>query len=169
MIKDVDGPTPARSRVFLYSIGRSSRRNAHCVLTIAGDYPPERSRGTPAAFLEQGSARHARDREPGRDGAAEVARVKELAMAAQKDLLGLIDAGREIRRPPLVGMQFLHQQSMRTPNGLGARSRLQAKDLIGLLLCHFAAAPRRGPTPRRRVLLRVFTPAGPRAVKIRHQ
>ena len=28
-------------------------------------------------------------------------------MAAKQDVLGLVDAGREIRRPPLVGMQFI--------------------------------------------------------------
>ena len=30
-------------------------------------------------------------------------------MATKQNVLGRIDAGREIRRPPLVGMQFLHQ------------------------------------------------------------
>ncbi len=39
-------------------------------------------------------------------------------MTAKKDILGLIDAGREIRRPPLVGMQFLHQRTMRTADFL---------------------------------------------------
>ncbi len=34
-------------------------------------------------------------------------------MAAEKNFLGLIDAGREIRRPPLVGMEFLHQSAVR--------------------------------------------------------
>ncbi len=35
------------------------------------------------------------------------------AMAAQKNVFGLVDPGREIRRPPLVGMQFLHQRAVR--------------------------------------------------------
>ena len=70
-------------------------------------------------------------------------------MAAQKDVLGLIHAGREIRRPPLVGMQFLHQRAVRAPDVLGARPRLHAKDLIGLLFRHFAAGRSRpAPLPR---------------------
>ena len=42
-------------------------------------------------------------------------------MAAEKHVLGLVDAGREIRRPPLVGMQFLHQRAVGAPDVLGAR------------------------------------------------
>ena len=78
-------------------------------------------------------------------------------MAAEKNVLGLIDAGREIRRPPMVGMEFLHERVVRAPDFLGARPRLHAKDLIGLLLGHFAAR-RRAALPRRRVTLCVFTP-----------
>ena len=90
-------------------------------------------------------------------------------MAAQKDIFGFIDAGRKIRRPPLVGMQFLHERAMGAPDILGARPRLHAKDLIGLLFRHFAGAPRRASPARRRVTLSVFTPAGLPAVEIRHQ
>ena len=86
-------------------------------------------------------------------------------MAAQKNILGFIDAGREVRRPPLVGMQFLHQGAVGTSDLLRARPRLNAKDLIGLLFRHFAAA-RRVPVPRCRISLRVLTPAGLPAVKI---
>ena len=90
-------------------------------------------------------------------------------MAAQKDLFGFVDASRKIRRPPLVGMQFLHQGAVRPTDLLGARPTLHAKDLIGLLFRHFAAAPRRAAPARRRITLRVFTPAGLPAVQIRHQ
>ena len=89
-------------------------------------------------------------------------------MAAQKDVLGFIDAGRKVRRPPLVGMQFLHERTMGTADVLGARPRLHAKDLIGLLLRHFAAAPRRVP-PRVRITLSVLAPTGLPAVEIRHK
>ena len=89
-------------------------------------------------------------------------------MAAQKDVLGFVDAGREIRRPPLVGMQFLHQRAVRATDVLGARPRLHAKDLIGLLFRHFAASDA-SRSPRCRITLRVLTPAGLPAVKIRHQ
>ena len=87
-------------------------------------------------------------------------------MAAKKDFLGFVDAGRKIRRPPLVGMEFLHQRAVCADDDVGARAGFQAKDLIGFLFRHFAARSR---TPRTRVTLRVFTPAGIPAVKISHQ
>ena len=89
-------------------------------------------------------------------------------MAAKKNVLGLIDAGREIRRPPLVGMQFLHEGAVGTSDFLSTRPRLKAKDLIGLLLGHFAGT-RRSTLPRVRSVVRVFTPAGAPAVQISHQ
>ena len=88
-------------------------------------------------------------------------------MAAKKNFLGLVDAGGEVRRSPLVGMHFLHQRAVRAGDGVGARAALQAKDLIGLLFRHFSAG--RSTPPRCRVTLRVFTPAGLPAVKIRDQ
>jgi len=88
-------------------------------------------------------------------------------MASEKNVLGLIDSGREIRRAPLVGMEFLHEHAMGLPDLRGARPRLHAKDLIGLLFSHFAAARRSPAAPRTRVTLRVFTPAGLPAIKIR--
>src|SRR5580704_713240 len=77
------------------------------------------------------------------------------AMATKKNVLGLIDAGREIRRPPLVGMQFLHEGTVGASDVLRARPGLNAKDLIGLLFSHFAAAAaRRTPAaPRSRIAL----------------
>ena len=68
-------------------------------------------------------------------------------MAAEKNVLGFVDAGRKIRRPPLVGMQFLHQRAVGAADVLGARPRLHAKDLIGLLFRHFAGSTPRGPAP----------------------
>ena len=87
-------------------------------------------------------------------------------MSTKQNFLGLIDAGREIRRAPLVGMEFLHQRAVRARDHVGARPGFHAKDLIGLLFRHFAAARRR--PPRCRVTLRVFAPAGVPAVKIRN-
>jgi len=63
-------------------------------------------------------------------------------MAAKKNVLGVIDAGRKIRRPPLVGMQFLHEGAVRPADVLRARPGLNAKDLIGFLFSHFAAVRR---------------------------
>ena len=88
-------------------------------------------------------------------------------MAAKKDFLGFIDARGKIRRPPMVGMEFLHERAVRGGDSLGTRAGFQAKDLIGLLFRHFAAGSSR--PPRCRVTLRVFTPTGLPAVKIRHQ
>ena len=88
-------------------------------------------------------------------------------MATKKDFLGLIDARGKIRRAPLVGMEFLHQRAVRARDSVGIRAGLQAKDLIGLLFRHFAGG--RSRPARCRVSLRVFTPAGVPAVKIRHQ
>src|SRR5271169_4012158 len=88
------------------------------------------------------------------------------AMATQQDVLGGIDAGGEIRRPPLVGMQFLHESAVRPGDVLRARPGLNAKDLISFLFSHFATARRPAPAPRCRITLRVLTPAGIPAVKI---
>ena len=86
-------------------------------------------------------------------------------MAAKKDVLGLIDAGRKVRRPPLVGMQFLHERPVGLSDVLRAGPRLKAKDLIGLLFRHFAGTPRSA-LPRVRTALRVFTPSGAAAVRV---
>jgi len=86
-------------------------------------------------------------------------------MVAKKDILGLIDAGREVRRPPLVGMQFLHERMVSASDLLSSRPRLKTKDLIGLLLGHFAGI-RRSTLPRRRTVVRVFTPSGIPAIEI---
>jgi hypothetical protein len=62
-------------------------------------------------------------------------------------------------------MQFLHEGSVRPADLVASRTRLHAKDLIGLLVRHFAR--RRPPViPPCRVALRVLTPAGKPAVKI---
>ena len=87
-------------------------------------------------------------------------------MATQKNVLSFIDASRKIRRPPLVGMEFLHEGTVGAADVFRARSRLNAKDLIGLLFRHFAAGRRSRSGPRCRITLRVFTPAGFPAVKI---
>jgi len=51
-------------------------------------------------------------------------------MAAEKNVLGFVDAGRKIRRPPLVGMQFLHEGTVSASDVPRARPGLNAKDLI---------------------------------------
>ena len=87
-------------------------------------------------------------------------------MATKKNVLGLVHASRKVRRPPLVGMQFLHETTVGTSDVLSARPRLKAKDLISLLFRHFAGA-RANAAPRCRTVLNVVTPSGMTAVKIR--
>ena len=87
-------------------------------------------------------------------------------MIAKQSILGLVYTGGKVRRPPLVGMQFLHESPVRAPNLVSPRARLQAKDLIGLLVRHFGTR-RRAALPPCRVALRVLTPSGKPAVQIR--
>ena len=89
-------------------------------------------------------------------------------MSAKQSVLGRVDARREVRRPPLVGMEFLHQPAMGSANVVSRRYRLQAKDLISLLVRHFAVGRSAAViVPPCRVALRVLTPGGKPAVKIR--
>ena len=67
--------------------------------------------------------------------------------------------GRRGTSTPLIGMQFLHEGAVRAPDFVTPRPRLQAKDLIGLLVRHFAAR-RRSTLPPCRISLRVLTPGG---------
>ena len=101
------------------------------------------------------------------DGKPREDRAGPSATAIKKNILGRVDARREIRRPPLVGMQFLHQGPMGASDLLRGRAGLNAKDLISLLFRHFASSRRTPTGPRCRISLRVFTPAGLPAVKIR--
>ena len=86
-------------------------------------------------------------------------------MRAKQSILGLVYTGGEIRRAPLVGMQFLHERTVGASDLVTPRARLQAKDLIGLLRRHFAAR-RRAALPPCRISLRVLTPSGKPAVQI---
>ena len=86
-------------------------------------------------------------------------------MRAKQSILGLVYPGSEVRRPPLVGMQFLHERTVGSADFVAPRTRLQAKDLIGLLRRHFAAR-RRAALPPCPVALRVLTPGGKPAVQI---
>ncbi len=76
-------------------------------------------------------------------------------MRAKQSILGLVYSGGEVRRPPLIGMQFLHERAMGASDVVAARPRLQAKDLIGLLRRHFATR-RRAALPPCPVALRVL-------------
>ena len=86
-------------------------------------------------------------------------------MSAQQDFSRLVDASREVRRPPLVGMELLHQRSMRFSDLIEARTRLKPQDLVGFLFRHYARL-RMSARPRVSITMSVFTPAGKPAVKI---
>ena len=89
-------------------------------------------------------------------------------MAAKKDVLGLVHTRGKVSRSSLIGVEFFHQRAVRTPDLGLARTRLQAKDLIGLLWRHFSGT-RRSALPRCRIGIRVFTPMGLPAVEISSQ
>lgn len=86
-------------------------------------------------------------------------------MAAKQKVPGLVDAGREIRRAPLVGVQFLHESPVSAADRFRAGARFKTQDLVRLFLGHRADA-RRLTRPRTRVFLDVYTPSGVPAVEI---
>jgi hypothetical protein len=87
-------------------------------------------------------------------------------MSAQQDFFRLIDAGGQVRRAPVVGVELLHQRPIRLSDLVEARTRLKPQDLVGFLFRHYARM-RMGARPRVAITLSVFTPAGKPAVKIR--
>ena len=86
-------------------------------------------------------------------------------MRAKQSILSLVYTGGEVRRPPLIGMQFLHQPAVGPDDLVAPRPRLQAKDLIGLLVRHFSGR-RRTTVPPCPMTLSVLTPSGKPAVQI---
>ena len=87
-------------------------------------------------------------------------------MRAKKGILGLVYTGSEVRRAPLVGMQFLHQGAVRGADRIEPGIRLKPQDLVSFLLRHgpWFRTPAR---PRIAITLSVFTPSGKPAVEIR--
>ena len=53
-------------------------------------------------------------------------------MSAQQDFSRLIDASSEIRRPSLIGMEFLDQRPMRMSDLIDARSKQRERRSIDL-------------------------------------
>ena len=88
-------------------------------------------------------------------------------MSAHQDGLGFIDLGGQSRRPPVVGMQFLHERAMR-PRDLFARGSFRKpQDLISFILGHAGRdAPAASRSPRVGVTIACRTPAGKPAVEI---
>jgi hypothetical protein len=88
-------------------------------------------------------------------------------MLPEQRVLGFVDASRKVVRAPLIGVDPFHQRPVGVDDFLGLGAGLKAKDLVGLLLRHWPA--RRAAPPRCRIGLRVLSPAGVPAVKIRCQ
>lgn len=88
-------------------------------------------------------------------------------MATQEDVLGLIDTSRQVRRSPMVRVEFLHQRAVRLDDRLARRTLLKPKNLIGLIFGHRAGAlPGTIASARVAVTLTCRTPAGKSAVEI---
>ena len=87
-------------------------------------------------------------------------------MIGEQNVLGFIDPRRQEKRPADIGMQALHQASMRLADiGRGA-PRFKTKDLVGLLLSH-GARTWRSTMPLATIRLRVVAPDGNPAIRIR--
>lgn len=88
-------------------------------------------------------------------------------MATHQDVLGLIHSGGEARRPPVIGMQFLHERPMRTRNLVPRSALLKSQDFISFIFRHSARLARPAAPPARvAVTLTCVTPTGKPAVKI---
>ena len=88
-------------------------------------------------------------------------------MTTQESVLGLIDPGRVIRRPPVIGMAFLHEAPVRPNDLVRSRPRSKTERLIGLLLGHFApVAPGVRALPRVKITLNCRAPSGKTAIEL---
>ena len=92
-------------------------------------------------------------------------------MASHQHFLGLVDARRETRRPPVVGMKFLHERAMGSRNILAGSAFRKPQDLIGFILGHFSRRARAGLVSAPRVATRIVcrAPSGKAAVQISFQ
>lgn len=86
-------------------------------------------------------------------------------MTVDQDSLSLAEAP-VARSAAMPGMHPLQQAALRISDYRESKGRLKAKDLVGLLLCHGARAWRAS-QPVAAMRLRVSTPAGSRAIRIR--
>ena len=87
-------------------------------------------------------------------------------MPREQQILGLVDARRKEGRSPDIRVNPLHQAAVRLADVRRRGTRLKTKDLVGLLLGHGARAWRAS-LPPAGMRLRVLTPEGKAAVKIR--
>ena len=89
-------------------------------------------------------------------------------MSVDKNILGLVNLGREKGGSAIVRVDSLHKPPVSLADLIRPRSRGKTKNLIGILLGHGARA-RRASLPRVGIRMSVFTPEGAAAIKIRFQ
>mgnify|MGYP006270608273 CR=1 FL=1 len=89
-------------------------------------------------------------------------------MTTHQDFLSLVDTRSQRRRPPVVGMQFLHERAMSGRDFVTRGALLKPQDFISFILGHRASDTVMGrlAAPRIRVTLACLTPTGKAAVKI---
>jgi hypothetical protein len=80
-------------------------------------------------------------------------------MPSTQRIFRFIDPGREVRRPPLVAMNFLHERRCRV-----STAEREDKGLIGFLLGRFVGSQQT--PPRCIIALRVYSPSGRPAAKV---
>ena len=85
-------------------------------------------------------------------------------MTPQQNFTGFVHTSREIRRPPVVGMQFLHERAMRGGDFFTRGALRKPQDLIGLLLGHRTRPV--APAPRVTITISCRTPSGKPAVEV---
>ena len=88
-------------------------------------------------------------------------------MATQEYVFGFVDPRSQARRAPVIGMQFLHERTMRTGNIFPRGAFLKPKNFVSFVLGHRRrAAARPLAAPRVAIAVTCRTPSGKAAVEI---
>lgn len=86
-------------------------------------------------------------------------------MSVEQEILGFASTGEKPSNVSAIGLHPLQQAASRLGDYRDGKSRVRAKDLVGLLLCHGARAWRAA-QPEGMIYLKVSTPSGTPAVRI---
>ncbi|KTQ95079.1 hypothetical protein NS226_12790 [Aureimonas ureilytica] len=86
-------------------------------------------------------------------------------MSVEQEILGYTSAGEKTSNVSSIGLHPLQQAASRLGDYRDGKTRVRAKDLVGLLLCHGARAWRAA-QPEGLIYLKVDGPAGTPAVRI---
>lgn len=88
-------------------------------------------------------------------------------MATHEYVFGFVDAGSQGRRPPVIGMEFLHERAMRPRNIFPRGALLKPQNFVSFVLGHRRRSAALPPiAPRIAISLTCRTPAGKTAVEI---